>query len=451
MTDKQDKQRLHVVHEIVQTEESYAKILSLVCELFLKPIREHDILNEEDIKCLFCNIEELRDAAQKLTADLKERLAKFTEVDAICDVFLRNKTLFNTFGPYIQNYEFAARLYDKLMAKKKKFEEFCEKQKEDPRCNNADLISFLIFPVQRVPRYVLLMREYIKNTAKDHPDALIADQVRRFLDSYTMSVNEIIANDKEKQIIKDTLAKIEGLEEEVKEELMNGKRKLIKEGLLLKQCTKARKDRYFMLFSDATLFYGEQMGKKIQYHDIFTMKAIYDMKDSDDVSNAFIFSSSVKNVLVYAKNEAEKRDWVTNVNFALIGEKSYEFEEGECPEIDDELDNEVNECMQCKAKFNFVRQKQKCIGCNRMICSECLKNKMIVPSISEDEIDVCVQCKNKFAEELEKEKLLKKENESKMPPLPDCPPPQLKQFVKVFGLYQYQPPTREPPKLPSYA
>ena len=44
------------------------------------------------------------------------------------------------------------------MAKKKKFEEFCEKQKDDPRCNNADLISFLIFPVQRVPRYVLLMR-----------------------------------------------------------------------------------------------------------------------------------------------------------------------------------------------------------------------------------------------------------------------------------------------------
>ena len=31
-------------------------------------------------------------------------------------------------------------------AKNKKFEEFCEKQKEDPRCNNADLISFLIFP-----------------------------------------------------------------------------------------------------------------------------------------------------------------------------------------------------------------------------------------------------------------------------------------------------------------
>jgi hypothetical protein len=35
---------------------------------------------------------------------------------------------------------------------------------------NAMLDSLLIAPVQRIPRYILLLRDLIKSTAVDHPD-----------------------------------------------------------------------------------------------------------------------------------------------------------------------------------------------------------------------------------------------------------------------------------------
>jgi hypothetical protein len=34
----------------------------------------------------------------------------------------------------------------------------------------SDLVSFLVKPVQRLPKYVLLYKDLLKHTDKDHPD-----------------------------------------------------------------------------------------------------------------------------------------------------------------------------------------------------------------------------------------------------------------------------------------
>ena len=38
----------------------------------------------------------------------------------------------------------------------------------DPRCRGQNLESFLIMPIQRVPRYLLLLTELRKRTPADH-------------------------------------------------------------------------------------------------------------------------------------------------------------------------------------------------------------------------------------------------------------------------------------------
>jgi len=42
--------------------------------------------------------------------------------------------------------------------------------KKNPDCHQLDLQSFLIMPVQRVPRYSLLLRDIAKHTWPEHPD-----------------------------------------------------------------------------------------------------------------------------------------------------------------------------------------------------------------------------------------------------------------------------------------
>jgi len=57
-------------------------------------------------------------------------------------------------------------------------------------CGGMTLSSILITPIQRIPRYIMFVKELIANTPKDHPDFLnlnaalaLLQQVAKFLDS----------------------------------------------------------------------------------------------------------------------------------------------------------------------------------------------------------------------------------------------------------------------------
>lgn len=44
--------------------------------------------------------------------------------------------------------------------------------KKNPNNSNLDLEDYLIKPVQRLPKYVLLLKLLVKKTEADHPDYL---------------------------------------------------------------------------------------------------------------------------------------------------------------------------------------------------------------------------------------------------------------------------------------
>lgn len=59
-----------------------------------------------------------------------------------------------------------------------RFREFQNKALQDPRCKGLNLASLLITPVQRLPRYRMLLAELIKATPASHPDAAKLPEVR---------------------------------------------------------------------------------------------------------------------------------------------------------------------------------------------------------------------------------------------------------------------------------
>ena len=56
------------------------------------------------------------------------------------------------------------------LSTEKSWNKWLSAQCSDERCNNLNLPSFLICPVQRVPRYVLLFKDLVKFTENGHPD-----------------------------------------------------------------------------------------------------------------------------------------------------------------------------------------------------------------------------------------------------------------------------------------
>ncbi|ELP86094.1 FYVE, RhoGEF and PH domain containing protein, putative [Entamoeba invadens IP1] len=434
--------RTNVVNEIVSTEESYAKVLQTIEDVYVTPLTESNILSKDEITILFCNLETLLKGAKSFAEQLKERLKEFEVNDNIADVFLLNKEIFKQFSQYIQNYDKASLLFDGLQ-KKKKFEEFCEQQMNDPRCNNANLPTFLISPVQRIPRYILLMREYIKATDKDHPDALIAEQVMRYLDSFTKEVNNIIDRDSCKQQLRNIAKKLVDIDPVVKDDLLNMPRKLLKEGGLVKQCRKALKERYMYLFNDGVVIYGENFGKKVVYHAVLEVDTIKDFDDTETLKNGFILKSRDVSVTFYAPTFDEKKSWVTLLNFALYQEKVYQFVDDES---DDEFPQDSNtDCSNCHSKFSLLNRKHHCALCNKIFCDNCAKKKVISRNGKNYTQRMCSTCSGEKTQESPQ---LEKKEVIQSIVLPTTPPPQLRHGINAQKYFQFQFPTRDPPPFP---
>ena len=57
------------------------------------------------------------------------------------------------FSHYTGSYDRAVTVLGELTERNRRFQTFITEAAKDPRCNNLNLLSYLIMPVQRIPRY----------------------------------------------------------------------------------------------------------------------------------------------------------------------------------------------------------------------------------------------------------------------------------------------------------
>ena len=74
---------------------------------------------------------------------------------------------FSLYTAYVANYELSMSTVDELTGSSKKFKNFVAGAEQMRRCRGLNLGSYLIMPVQRVPRYKMLIEGLLKNSSPD--------------------------------------------------------------------------------------------------------------------------------------------------------------------------------------------------------------------------------------------------------------------------------------------
>ena len=152
--------RTRLVLELAETERTYLLNLRRAVEEYLVPKSiGTKFLTDEEAWSLFANTEELLAASRSLYASLRALLLSWDGHSRVGEVFSALAD--------------APRLYRVYAANQCRALEFAEQLRFELRICDGDwrhLESFLILPIQRVPRYQMLLREIAAHTAAGHGD-----------------------------------------------------------------------------------------------------------------------------------------------------------------------------------------------------------------------------------------------------------------------------------------
>jgi hypothetical protein len=136
------------------------------------------------------------------------------------------------------------------------FRDFVRRQESDPACAGQTLRSLLIMPIQRVPRYALLLKEALRFTPEGHPDRLGLQRALEVIERTARELNESISRYERQQRV----ARLQSLFDPAPvPSLVQPARDFVRDGVL-SIAVKTRPLRLrvfvFILFSDGTLVYA---------------------------------------------------------------------------------------------------------------------------------------------------------------------------------------------------
>ncbi len=241
-----ERLRKKAVNEVLSSEKAYLKHLETVEEYFMKPVRERGLLPNSDFATIFGDLPSIIQVNKELLAALQ------SSNDRIGKVFLELAPYLKFYSTYANDFQSAVKLVEYWTEKNKAFRTLVANQESRPEVQNK-LNALLITPIQRIPRYKLLLEDVIKNTPECHPDKHSLKEALEQIDAVAWHINEQLRDHENSMKMVDIQKSLSGGFPKI---IAPG-RKLLKQGNLMKVPRtggSSGQPRYFVLFSDMIMY-----------------------------------------------------------------------------------------------------------------------------------------------------------------------------------------------------
>ncbi|PWN53524.1 hypothetical protein IE53DRAFT_338631 [Violaceomyces palustris] len=174
------------IQELIETERSYVRRIDALHQRYAIPLRrlardkDTAIIPLYESQRLFGNIGEIVGANQAFLFELEALVAKGAEAvrNGLGDVVYKHMACFSCYNEYFANFEKAKHI-EQTMQKHKGFRDFADRTKYAMTgMGNTGLRDLLMEPVQRIPRYKLMLDGILKHMSPRDPQrARLEDSV----------------------------------------------------------------------------------------------------------------------------------------------------------------------------------------------------------------------------------------------------------------------------------
>lgn len=308
--------RRNVAKEIVKTEEAYINNLTTLIEVFQEPLLEavkngKPILKQKHIKTIFHDsLSVIVNYNKELLSKLKPRVEEWTPWQCLGDIFLQFTGFLKAYTQYVTDFSTVLSTYE-MKRHKSKFSQFLMDCKLNPRTEYKELDSFLIEPIQRIPRYGLLLKELIKHTWEDHRDYSDLQLALEKMQDVAFYMNE-----RKREV--ESMEKILEIQNKCTKQvnLVGPQRKFVREDILKIDEDGQGKERIFILFSDKIMIAKPSLIRTNSIRvekllDLPKIKICVQPKESN--TTIVKIHDNYNNLLLKILIQEEKENWIDDL------------------------------------------------------------------------------------------------------------------------------------------
>ncbi|XP_060081887.1 FYVE, RhoGEF and PH domain-containing protein 4-like [Ylistrum balloti] len=416
--------KLHrIAEELFKTEKAYVSRLYLLDQIFQARVREenktHNFLSQDVMNQIFSNVTSIYQFHNNfLLPQLENRMKNWESDPKIGDLMRSNAPFLKLYTEYVKNFDHAMNLINLWSEKSSRFAAIMQEIQKSPECGSLALQHHMLEPVQRVPRYKLLLQDYLKHLPEDSPDKDNAEVALELVTKAASHSNEAMKKIEKFQKLLEINEKFGAAID-----LISPTRELVREGRITKISARGgeRLDRYVFLFNDLMLICCEQILGSFRIKAQLDMEGLEIMDRTDkcvrwilegeniDIPNTFYVKSRQKIIQFLDENPAgELMGWCESMKETL---KDYRHRRQSLRGHEDHLrdsglncrmsvqselkkvpklpemeigklapkwikDDEVTMCMQCTNSFTAFRRRHHCRACGIVVCSKCSGKKV---------------------------------------------------------------------------
>ncbi|KAM7130425.1 LOW QUALITY PROTEIN: rho guanine nucleotide exchange factor 17 [Ciconia maguari] len=253
-TKPQVDMRKHVIMTLLDTEQSYVESLRTLMQGYMKPLKpENSLLCDPSlVDEIFDQIPELLEHHEQFLEQIHDCVQNWHEKQKVGDLLVQSfskDVLVNIYSAYIDNFLNAKDAVRIAKEARPAFMKFLEQSMRENKEKQA-LSDLMIKPVQRIPRYELLVKDLLKHTPEDHPDHPFLIDAQRNIKQVAERINKGMKSAEEVErnarIVQEIESHIEGMED-----LQAPLRRFLRQEMVVEvKAVGGRRTRSFFLFTD---------------------------------------------------------------------------------------------------------------------------------------------------------------------------------------------------------
>uniref|UniRef100_A0A668ABI5 FYVE, RhoGEF and PH domain containing 4b n=1 Tax=Myripristis murdjan TaxID=586833 RepID=A0A668ABI5_9TELE len=407
------EQKLYkVANELLQTERAYVARLHLLDQVFCLRLTEEarqGSFPAEVVRNIFSNISSIHSFhSQFLLPDLENCIIHWREKPGLGVVMLQHAPFLRMYADYIRNFDQAVELVRTWMERSAAFRNIIQDIQSQEVCGSLTLQHHMLEPVQRVPRYELLLRDYLKKLPEDNPEYSLAHKSLQTISMAAVHSNSAIHK-------AESLKRLLEIYEMVgEEEVVNPANEFLREGRLLKLAARnmSAMERHLFLFNNFLLCCTPKFCLVGQRYTVRTRIGVEGMQvqrtTNEDHPHTFQVSGKERTLELQASTEQDCDEWIKVIQGAIdVFQRKNETFKLASKELDVEVsteelgrraprwirDNEVTMCMKCQEPFNaLTRRRHHCRACGCVVCWKCSDNKVALEYDGNKLNKVCKVC-----------------------------------------------------------